>query len=257
MTRLLSFIILFVIAPTMLQAQVSGDIMLSYTASNNLNLGQASKSIYPFVAGVNGAVKLSKKKYAPLRVNLYGGLRYSRSGYQVEGYVDTRPEYYKENNVSTWSDDTKSKLVQSYLNVPVGIEIWFNSNPVIFKKINTVSLTLLMNNAFLLSSKLDESIFGYTIEDNIARQSVDLKPFLESYYPGFIADLRLCTYLNVGISWHKMTFKKAEVGLDFQDKAQSPFYTMFTDDGVFRDVSLYVGINIPLKSKNPTRKHGE
>lgn len=256
MTRFLSLLLITAI-PTVLQAQLSAEMMFSYTLGNNLNMGTANKSIYPFVAGLNGAFQLSKKKYAPVKINLYGGVRYSRSGYQVEGYVDTRPEYYKENNVSTWSDDTRSKLVQSYLNVPVGLEIWFNSNPVIFKKINTVSLTLLMNNAFPISSKLDESIYGYTIEDNIARQSVDLKPFIESYYPGFIADLHFCTYLNVGVSWHKMSFKKAEPELDFQGKAQSPFYSMFTDHGTFRDVSIYAGINIPLKSKKASRKHAE
>ena len=256
MTRLLGFILLVSIG-TVAQAQLTGDIMLSYTVGNNMNLGLSSKSVYPFVAGINGSLQLSKKKYAPFRVNLYGGVRYSRSGYRVEGYVDTRPEYYKENNISTWSDDTKSKLVQSYMNVPVGIEIWFNSNPVIFKKINTVSLTLLLNNAFLLSSQLDESIYSYTIEDNIVRQSVDTKPFLESYYPGFIADLRICTYLNLGVSWHRMDFSEAEAELDFGDKAPSPFYTMFTEEGTFRDVSFYVGINIPLKPKKSTRKNAE
>lgn len=256
MKRLLGFILLLSTG-IVAQAQLSGDIMLSYTVGNNMNVGLSSKSIYPFVAGINGSLQLSKKKYAPLRLNLYGGLRYSRSGYRVEGYVDTRPEYYKENNISTWSDDTKSKLVQSYINAPVGIEIWFNSNPVIFKKINTISLTLLVNNAFLLSSQLDESIYSYTIEDNVVKQSVDTKAFLESYYPGFIADLRLCTYLNFGLSWHRMDFAKAKSEIDFGDKAPSPFYAMFTKDGTFSDVSFYIGINIPLKPKKSTRKNAE
>lgn len=253
MKRLAGTLLMLSVAITS-YAQLSADVMLSYTVGNNLNLGLASKSIYPFVAGVNGSLQLSKKKYAPLHINLYGGMRYSRSGYGAEGYIDTRPEYYKENNVSKWSDGSESKLVQSYVNVPVGIEIWFNSNPVFFKKINTVSLTLLVNNAFLLSSQLEESIYSYTIEDNTVRQAVDTKSFLKSYYPGFIADLRLCTYLNFGISWHKMNFKDAESEIDFGGKAPSLFYTMFTDDGAFSDISFYVGINIPLKSKKSTPK---
>jgi hypothetical protein len=228
--------------------QVSTDIMLSYTVSNNANLGFARKSVYPFVAGINSALKLSRKKYSPCYVNLYAGVRYSRSGNRFVGYVDTRPEYFKDNNINKWSDETQSKLIQNFLNVPVGIEIKYNTNPVRFKKMNTFSLTILVNNAFLMSSQLDESVFSYTVEDNILRQSLDLKPYLESYYPGLVTELRLCTYLNVGVSWQKISYKKAEADLDFEDQSKSPFYEMVTRNGVYKDVAIYLGINIPLNS---------
>jgi hypothetical protein len=240
------------------QAQrLSGDIMLSYTLSNNLNLGLSGKSIYPFVAGINGALKLSKKKYSPLNINIYGGVRYSRSGYWLESYLDTRPEFYKENNLSRSYDDTNSKLIHSYFNVPVGIEFKFNTNPVIFKKINTFALAILLNNSFLLSSKLDESVYSFTVEDNVVTQSKDLKPFLEFYYPGLALELRFCTYLNLGLSWHEVSFQKAEAELDFDGKSASPLYEMITDDGKYKDMSIYLGVNIPLKSKKAIRKHAE
>jgi hypothetical protein len=238
-------------------SQFTGDIMLSYTVGNKANLGLASKSMYPFVAGINGAWKLSKKKYSPAYINLYAGARYSRAGMAFEGFVDTRPEYYKENNLSTYSDETNAKLVQNFINVPVGIEFKLNARPVRFRKINTVSLTILLNNAFLLSSQLDESVYSYTVADNVAKQSVDLKPYLESYYPGLVTELRLCTYFNIGFSWQKISYIKAEEHLDFEGKSASPFYEMVTDNGVYKDIAFYIGINIPLKSPKPRVKHAE
>jgi hypothetical protein len=228
--------------------QFSSDIMLSYTVSDNKNLGFAKKSVYPFVVGLNSAYKLSRKKYSPCYVNFYVGARYSRSGTRFEGYVDTRPEYFKENNISKWSDETQSKLIQSFINVPVGIEIKYNSNPVHFKKMNIFSLTILLNNAFLMSSQLDESVYSYTVEGNVIRQSADLKPYLESWYPGLVTELRLCTYVNIGVSWQKISYKKAEQDLDFDGQSASPFYEMITDNGTYKDVAIYLGINIPLKS---------
>jgi hypothetical protein len=226
-------------------AQLDGDIMLSMSVANNANLGLNGKSVIPFVGGVNFYYKLTKKKYSPLNISLYSGVRYAKTGYRMEGYLDTRPEFYKENNIVTYSDDVKSKLIQNFINVPFGLEFRIDASPVKKKKINVFALTVLLNNGFLLSSKLTESLETYTDEE-ILRQSVDLKPYLKSYYPGLTLDLRLCTWFNTGLTIQTMNYEKAEADLDFNDMSKSPFYQMITDDGVYHDIYYYVGLTIPL-----------
>jgi hypothetical protein len=239
--------LLGLLCPKVGHTQINSEIILSYTLVNGANVGTNSTSMTPIIGGVNFTRKITKKKFMPCSVYAFAGIRYSRTGYGMEGYLDNHPEFYEKYSLSTWSDDTNSKLIQQFINVPVGIEFRFNSNPAKTPKYYIFSIAVLLNNAFLLSSNINESVYQWAWPDNISRhQSLNLLPYAKRYYPGLTIETKIIRFINMGLTVQHVSYKSAQGSLDFEDQSGSPYYEMISKNGVYRDISFYMGITVPM-----------
>lgn len=250
-------IIIFLFMIALLQvahAQVKGSINLSYGLVNGVKLGQYithNKSVFPFVVGVGFESKLSKKEYAAWTLHARYGIRYYRSGYGVKDYLSDHEDFTEANNIDYFSD-VETSLVQSFVGLPAGIELRFNPNPALRPGRPAFSISVLLNNSFLLSSKfkerVDHSDLGWL------SQSADLKEYTRLYHVGFTVDVTIIRFFNAGIIYQPVSYKKASSEFNFEGQSQSPFFELVADDGTLKDFMFYMGVNVPLSVFNRTGK---
>lgn len=235
---------------TISKAQVKGDVILAYTVANGAGIGLDSKSMYPFIAGFNLEKKISKKLFTPWTVHTRLGLRYCRSGYGLDGYMETEQEYYKKYNISNYSQ-TKSMLVQSFISAPIGLEFRLKPMPATTKNY-LFSVSFLLNGSYLLASNLNERVYSFSVGSELT-QAVVMKDYTEKFHWGGTIEFKFTRFFNMGFMYQPISYKNAKDALTFNFQSGSPYYEVISHKGVYRDFSFYMGINIPLstlKKKN-------
>lgn len=248
---------IFLFMITLLQgahAQLKGSINVSYGLVNGVNLGQYvthNKSVFPFIVGVGLESKLSKKEYAAWSLHARYGVRYYRSGYGVKDYLSDQDAFIEANNIDYFRD-VETGLVQSFIGLPAGLEVRFNPNPALRPGRPAFSISVLLNNSFLLSAKFNERVKHSDL--GWLNQSGDLKEYTRLYHVGFTVDVTIIRFFNAGIIYQPVSYKKAGSEYNFGGQSQSPFFELVTNDGTLNDFMFYMGVNVPLSVFNRNGK---
>lgn len=247
--RVIIILMLLITGVNLTTAQIKGAINLSYGLANNVNLGALghNKSVVPLIVGVSFENKLSKKIYAAWSLHARYGIRYYRSGYGFNDYLSDQDDFKDANDLDTFSD-IESKLSQSFIGLPMGFELRFNPNPALKPGRPACSITLLVNNSFLLSSNFNERVDQN--ETGWISQAGDFKPYAKTYHLGFTVDVTVLRFFNTGVIYQPISYKKASDKFNFNGRSQSPFFELVADNGTYKDFVFYMGVNLPLSIFN-------
>ncbi len=231
----------FVLVTSLAWAQLTREIQLAYIPGNHSIRFQGTQDFTgTFLAGMTWSKHLSKKKYAPVAFEIFGGFRGSRSGYKMSAFKPYPVKsYYDQNPV--WN--IESSLFQYLVGVPVGVELQLRGSPVIAPK-NYLAVRMMINNSLLLSSRLNETV------DGDFTQSVSIGQYARKYAPAITLELKFL-FLTVGTTFQRVTYHLPSNVQKIDDAVGSPFQQAFSHGGKFNDFYTYVGIAFKLKSKRP------
>lgn len=245
---LLFFLLVFAAFAT--SGQIRPEIVTGITVNSHPQTGYTSKTIWPFVAGLNVKHSLTRKIYSPTEVHVVSGARYVRTGMGSEGSIPDGGDFYEDNGANYLVDDEGNtiRLEQGFVNIPVGFEFKLRTVPARGRPLDYFSLTVLFNNSLALTSQLTETL---AMDDGSSlSQRVDLLPYIGKYHPGVTAEARILKFFMVGYFYQEISFKPARDAINFDGQFPSPFYEFITKDGFYRDINWYVGLVLPVgKSK--------